>query len=183
MTKKNSQNKAKNSTSTNNRVKITPERKPFIFQRIAEGKPYEQTAQEFNKEFKTKITLHAIYNFLHRHPDEYKEFLDDIRQVRLANAKARILDIQGLADKMRKKIEGEIDSMTPKLWAGANMDANLRELRGLYEQIAKDSGDRTDKGGDGQKPSQIIQIINNIPDTLADNVKSSKNSRFKVNGL
>lgn len=183
MATKNSKKKSKNNKSNCGTKIIVPERYSLVFQRIASGKSYQETANDFNLEFGTKITLGAIYKFIHTHPDQYKEYLDKVKEVRLANAKARILDLQGLADKMRKKIEGEIDSMTPKLWAEADMGANIRELRGLYEQIAKDSGDRTDKGDKGGKEGHTFYVINHLPGVLANvNTKSSniEGNRFKI---
>jgi len=126
-------------------VKITEERYPFIFERIARGATYETTAQEFQAEFNVKISLQGIADFCYKHPEQYKEFLDDIRQVRLANAKARILESQAKVEKLGAKIDDILENVPYSKWDRINISALIREFRGLLDQISQDCGDKVQK--------------------------------------
>jgi len=158
---------------------ITPQVEVFIFQQRASGKTLKQTVGGIKDNFKKNISISSVHEYLGRYPERYKEFLADVKAIRLANATARILELQEIANKLKELIMDGAKKFTPRQWAQGDINGMVRELKGLYEQIARDAGDRP-RNGDKKDSAQVIQIFNHLPGVLADATKSStdQNKRF-----
>ena len=179
--KKNKKKTAKNCKKDNKKtkeVKITEERQSFVFKERARGKSYQGVANSFADEFGVKIGLTGIRDFLKRHEEQYRAFMKDLKDVRLANEKARIYELEGKAVLLGSKIDYILTSVAPSMWDSINLSSLIKEFRELLNQIAIESGDRTDKGGN--EKSQVIQIYNNIPGVLADNGSSDKKQNSRI---
>lgn len=143
--KKKTANNHKNNNKKTKRVIITVERQPFVFQERARGKSYQGIANSIEEEFGDKITLFGVRDFLDRHKTEYDEYLQEIRDVRLANCKARILELQTKAEKLGLKIDDILETIPYSKWDRINISGLIKEFRGLLDQLSQESGDKVQK--------------------------------------
>jgi hypothetical protein len=181
--------KAKNSKRTkpklsqfrNNRAfqkKITDERKPFIFERVAAGVPGTVIAEEFGQEYEL-IDQSSVNEFLRLHPEEYKEwrdrnFKDDVR---LAARKARLVALQRKVNLLGRKIDEILKTMPKRQYGECGLTFLLKEYREYIEQIRDESGDKPRTGKDeGDRGGQVIQIFNTIPGMYGDGDSDSANT-------
>lgn len=134
----------RNSNNNGNTKKIFPEHQPFVWLWLAEGRTYQKTADLLKEKFKIQITFNGVYDYQKRHNEEWKEYLAKIKEVRLANAKPRILERQRIANKLRDKIL-EILDMAPIFWKDLNVASLIKEFNNLLEQIQDESGDKVHK--------------------------------------
>ena len=134
----------KNNNKPGSTKKILPEHQLFVWLWLAEGRTYQKTADLLKEKFNIQITFNGVYDYQKRHDEEWKEYLTKIKEVRLANAKARILDRQAIANKLKDKIF-EILDMSPIFWKDLNVAALIKEHNALLTQIQDESGDKVHK--------------------------------------
>lgn len=168
--------------------KITDERKPFVFQQRAVGESCQKIADAFGEEYE-KIDQSSINHFLRDHPEEYQSWLQvNLKEdVRLANAKARILGCQKIADKLSESILDIIESIPKSQWDTIHLAGLVKEYRELLAQIQDESGDKVHKfKGEGLAGSNIVfgdQIVNAYADqVIEERTKESADpgNRFKA---
>lgn len=124
--------------------KILPDHQPFVFLWLAAGKTYQAIAELFKQEFKITITFNGVYDYHQRHKAEYELFLKDIKEVRLANAKARIIELQTMTEKLRDRIFDILD-MSPKYWKDLKVSSLIARFNDLIAQMHEQSGDKVEK--------------------------------------
>lgn len=156
--------------------KITDERKPFIFERVAAGVPGTVIAEEFGEEYDLSIDQSSVNEFLRLHPEEYKEwrdrnFKDDVR---LADRKARLAALQRKADLLGNRIDKMLSTEPGKQLSPAELNESpimsmLPEYRRYIDQIRDESGDKPVGGKDGDgKGGTTIHIYNSVPGVLTN---------------
>lgn len=161
-------NRLKNSNNKGNTKKILPEHQPFVWLWLGEGRTYQKTADLLKERFNIQITFNGVYDYQKRHDEEWKEYLAKIKEVRLANAKCRILERQRIANKLRDKII-EILDMPPIFWKDLSVASLIREFNGLLEQIQDESGDKVHKfKGEGMGGDQHFYFGDDVIDKFAD---------------
>ena len=144
----------------NGHKKILPEHEVFVYQSVASGKSYQETADAVKEKFKVSITKQGIGEFLQRNSEAYLIYLAKLKDVRLANAKARLLDMQGVANQLKEKLH-EITGYAPILWQELKLSSLINSYVNLMEQIAVDSGDRRQGDRRSDAPSQTL-IFNDV---------------------
>lgn len=170
--------------------KITDERKPFVFQRRATGDSCQKIADAFGEEYE-KIDQSSINHFLRDHPEEYQSWLQsNIKEdIRLANAKARILSCQKIADKLSESILDIIEDVPKGQWDEINLPALIKQYRELLVQIQDESGDKVHKfKAEGITGDLVFgdKVINAFADkTVQARVKETTDpgNRFKKAGF
>ena len=167
--------------------KITEEHELFIFDLKAKGGSLRAIAEALeSSDFHLKVHHSSIDHYLKNRIEAYQNYLSDLKEVRLANAKCRLLDEQQIADKLKEKMI-EIMGHAPILWQDLNLAALISQYVNLMDQIRADCGDKVkDKNGE-QREQTVIQIINTIPGMFADGDSRSTNkedtttrSRFRL---
>lgn len=145
-----------------------PEHEPFVWQCLGEGRTYEKTAELLKEKFSVIISMNGVYDYQHRHWSDWEDYLAKIKEVRLANAKPRILERQRIANKLRDKII-EILDMPPIFWKDLNVAALIREFNSLLEQIQDESGDKVHKfKGEGFANHQHYYLGDTVVNQIAD---------------
>lgn len=173
----------KKSNNIGNAKKILPEHQPFVWQWLAEGRTYQKTADLLKEEFNIQITFNGVYDYQKRHDEEWKEYLGKIKEVRLANAKARILERQRIGNKLRDKII-EILDMPPRFWKDLNVALLIREFNSLLEQIQDEAGDKITKlKGEGFDSHQHFYLGDKLVNEIADQAVSEETGpEIRVSG-
>lgn len=142
----------------------------FIFECRSRNVSYRKIADQLvqSEEFKIKSVDHTtIFDFFKNRPENYKKYLADLKQVRSANAKCRLLELEEIKDKLKEKII-EILGYVPRQWEELNLSSLLSQFVNLMDQIRIDCGDKAkDKNGE-RRDQTVIQIINTIPGMFAD---------------
>lgn len=189
-------NRLKNSNNKGTTKKIFPEHQPFVWLWLAEGQTYQQTADLLKEKFNIQITLNGVYDYQQRHREDWEDYLTKIKEVRLANAKARILERQRIANKLRDKII-EILDMPPVFWKDLNVASLIKEHNALLTQIQDESGDKVHKfkgenmGGDFHQHNYFgDETINKFADKtiqartkeVSDSGNRTKADRFSDSG-
>lgn len=147
----------------NGHKKILPEYYPFIYQNVASGKTYEEAAGAVKDEFGVSVTRQAIGALLLRNQEDYRAYLAELKDVRTANAKARLLDMEKVADKLKDRL-AEIMGFVPNLWTKLQLSKLINCYVNLMEQIAVDSGDR--RQGDKRSDSAGLNLTQYFGDTV-----------------
>lgn len=155
------------SKQLNCRAKILPEHQPFVFECFAKGMSGQKIADEVKENYKIDISKQGLHDYRLRHRGDYEEFLTRIKEVRSANAKCRLLELEEIKDKLKEKII-EILGYVPRQWEELNLSSLLSQFVNIMDQIRIDCGDKA-KDKNGEKRDQtVIQIINTIPGMFAD---------------
>lgn len=192
---KNSKKLSNNGRPADRRL-ITDETQDHIWQCFIRGLSYRLTTVSYNREYKDwlkergkpkGISWQSIQKHSRAHLKDYDSYREDKKQERLAAERARIAELTDQAEERKKEIVWMKENLTPQQRVEARYLETIKEFRATLEQIATDSGDRTDKGkDDSNKPSTVILIENHIPGVWAgDNEHSSskQNSRFNLDKL
>jgi len=183
-------NRLKNSNNKGTTKKIFPEHQPFVWLWLAEGQTYQKTADLLKEKFNIQITFNGVYDYQQRHWEDWEEYLAKIKEVRLANAKARILERQRIANKLRDKII-EILDMPPIFWKDLNVASLIKEHNALLTQIQDESGDKIHKfKGEGMGGDQHFYLGDKLVNEIADKVLNTRakevqrpRDRFKADRL
>ena len=167
---------------------ITPERETWVFERRLEGMHFETMAEEFEKVFDVSISFHRLSQLITDNPERWKDYLSKLQDLRLANRKARISDLQKIADKLKEKIEDALDSMPPRQFKEMGLAELIREHSNLLARIQDECGEKIHKFA-GEGNNSIIfgdVIVNQIAEQtlsarkveLAEGNGSQKNRFF-----
>lgn len=173
--KKNNKNskKPKNNRGRPSKPILTDERQPFVFECLARGMTFDQTATEFNKTFNQNITLQSIEQYKRTHLQEYlafrEEYMSKIREPRLANARARIDELEGLIKKLQSKLLKDFDTLTPNQHMENGTLATIQRIQSLLDQISQETGDKVHRWkGEGFGDHKHFYFGDNAINRFAD---------------
>ena len=125
--------------------KITEEHEPFIFEQRAKGFSYRGLADALKEEYNVLVDHTSIFYYFRSHIEGYRAYLSDLKEVRLANAKARIFGLQQMAEKLSESIFNIIQTVPKKQWDAIHLAGLIREYRELLAQIQDEVGDKIHK--------------------------------------
>ncbi len=159
--------------------KIRREHETLIFEAKCLGKTLREIQKRLSEEYQIEVSLQAIDQYFRRHLDRYEEYVSALKDVRLANAKARLLEMQSVANRLKEKIL-EVMSYAPKLWQKLKLANLINSYINIMEQIAVDAGDRRHGDRRSDAPSQNL-IFNDVTiNQFADQVLQARREEIVV---